>query len=141
MNVDRTLSILIIIFLIIGLFGVLYIVFTPNEAEKYTEFYLLGQNGKAGSYPTNMTTGEEGNLTIGIINHEYSTTSYQLKIKMNNETLKETDIILKNNEKQEMPFEFTAGPPGQYKLEIDLYKLPDTANVYRSTFLLINVNS
>lgn len=140
MNVDRTISIIIVIFLVIGLLGVFYIMFTPNEAEKYTEFYLLGQSGKAGDYPSNFTTGEKGNLTVGIVNHEYSTNSYQMKIIMNNKTLKEENITLNNNQKYEIPFEFTAGNPGQYKLEFNLYKLPDTSNVYRSVFLQVNVN-
>ncbi|WP_338096989.1 DUF1616 domain-containing protein [Methanobacterium formicicum] len=139
MNVDRTLSIIIGIFLIIGIIGVVYISFTPYEVDNYTEFYLLGPDGNAGNYPTNLTTGETGKLTLGIVNHEYSNTSYLLKITKNNETLKEESFTLENNQNKSMPFEFKA-ETGQYKIQFDLYKLPDTKNVYRSLFILVNVN-
>ncbi|EKQ51471.1 MAG: Protein of unknown function (DUF1616) [Methanobacterium sp. Maddingley MBC34] len=141
MNVDRTLSIIIVIFLIIGLLGIFYIILTPNETEKYTEFYLLGQNGNAGDYPTNLTTGESGNLTVGVVNQEHSTSSYQMMIIGNNKTLKTENFTLMNGQKKEIPFEFTAEYSGQYKLEFNLYKLPDNITVYRSLFLLVNVTN
>ena len=141
MDVDRTLSIIIIIFIIIGLLGVVYIILTPNETEKYTEFYLLGENGKAGDYPTNLITGESGNLTVGVVNHEYSTSSYQMKIIRNNRTLKTENFTLTNGQKKEIPFEFTPEYSGQYKFEFNLYKLPDNTTVYRSLFLLVNVTN
>ena len=139
MNVDRTISIIIGIFLIIGFIGIAYISSTPYEVDNYTEFYLLGPDGNAGNYPTNLTTGETGKLTLGIVNHEYSNTSYLLKITKNNETLKEESFTLENNQNKSMPFEFKA-ETGQYKIQFDLYKLPDTKNVYRSLFILVNVN-
>lgn len=139
MNVDRTFSIIIGICLIIGIIGVIYIAYTPYEVGKYTEFYLLGQDGKAGAYPTNLTTDETGNLTVGIVNHEYSTTSYMLKITRNNTTLKQENFTIENNQEMNIPFKFTAGSEGQYKIQFDLYKLPDTENVYRSIFILVNV--
>ncbi len=139
MNVDRTLSIIIGIFLIIGIIGVIYISFTPYEVDNYTEFYLLGPDGNAGNYPTNLTTGETGKLSVGIVNHEYSNTSYLLKITKNNGTLKEESFTLENNQNKSIPFEFKA-ETGQYKIQFDLYKLPDTKNVYRSLFILVNVN-
>jgi uncharacterized membrane protein len=141
MNVDRTLSLIIVIFLIIGVLGIFYIIFTPNENEKYTEFYLLGQSGKAGDYPTNLTTGESGNLTVGVVNQEHSTSSYQMTIIGNNKTLKTENFTLMNGQKREIPFEFTAEYSGQYKLEFNLYKLPDNITLYRSLFLLVNVTN
>lgn len=139
MNVDRTLSIIIGIFLIIGIIGVVYISFTPYEVDNYTEFYLLGPDGNAGNYPTNLTNGETGKLTLGVVNHEYSNTSYLLKITKNSETLKEESFTLENNRNKSIPFDFKA-ETGQYKIQFDLYKLPDTKNVYRSVFILVNVN-
>jgi len=140
MDFDRTLSILIIITLIAGMIGVFYITLSPAKVDGFTEFYLLGPDGKAGDYPTNLTTGEQGNITIGVVNHEHSTQSYMIKIKRNNTILKEENISLQNDEKNEIPFQFTGNTPGEYKLEFELYKLPDTKNIYRSVFLLVNVN-
>lgn len=139
MKVERLISIIIMIGIILGIIGIFYIMLNPNEGDNYTEFYLLGTNGKAGDYPTHLTTGETGKLTLGIVNHEYSNTSYLLKITKNNETLKEESFTLENNQNKSMPFEFKA-ETGQYKIQFDLYKLPDTKNVYRSLFILVNVN-
>ena len=140
MNVDRTISVVIVIILIIGAIGVFYLVLNPNPVEKYTEFYLLGQNGKASDYPTNLTWGEKGNLTVGVVNHEYATSSYEIKITQGGTVLKDVNITLKNGDKMEIPFKFTAGPSGQNKLIFNLYKLPDTENIYRSLSLIVNVN-
>jgi len=140
MDFDRTISIIIIIALIIGMIGVFYVILNPTKTEGFTEFYLLGPDGKAGNYPTNLNPREKGNVTIGLVNHEHSPESYLIKIRKNNTILKEENVSLANNEKKEIFFEFTAGPSGEYKIEFDLYKLPDTQNIYRSVFLLVNVN-
>ncbi len=139
MNVDRTISIIIGIFLIIGFIGIAYISSTPYEVDNFTEFYLLGSDGTAGNYPVNLTTGETGKLSVGTVNHEHSNTSYMVKISKNSEILKEEYFTLENNQTKSIPFEFNAGTEGQYNIKFDLYKLPDTKNVYRSLFILVNV--
>lgn len=139
MDYDRALSAIILIFLIIGVIGVFYMILNPSEVNNYSEFYLLGQSGKADNYPTNLSMGEKGNLTVGVINHELSSSNYQIQIIQNSQILKEENITLNDNEKQEIPFQFIAGSPGQYKLQFNLYKLPDTKNIYRSLYILVNV--
>jgi len=139
MDFDRTISVIILIFLIIGFIGVIYIMLNPTEVGNYTEFYLLGQNGKAGDYPINLTVNQTGSLTVGVVNHEHLTSSYQIIIIQDGKILKEENLTLNNGEKQEIPFQFSEGSPGQYKLQFNLYKLPDTSNIYRSLFLLVNV--
>lgn len=139
MNVDRTISVIILIFIIIGIIGIFYLWLNPHEVDSYSEWYLLGESGKAGDYPANLSVNQKANLTMGVINHENSTSNYQIKIVQNGTILKEENVTLKNNEKLEIPFEYTAGYPGQYKLEFNLYKMPETGNVYRSLFLLVNV--
>lgn len=123
-----------------GLIGVLYIMVNPAKGEKFTEFYILGPDGKAGNYPSNMGSGQSSNLTVGIVNHEQNTTSYQIVIKNNGEPLKEENITLQDNEMKEIPFNFTADYKGQNKLEFNLYKLPDTQNSYRYLFIEFKVS-
>lgn len=139
MNIDRTIAVVIVIILIIGTIGVFNIVLNPTPSEKFTEFYLLDENGKAINYPTNLSVGQTGNLTLCVVNHEYATSSYQIKIIQDNQVLKEKNITLNNGEKKKLSFEFTAGPSGQEKLEFELYKLPDTKNIYRYLYLQVNV--
>jgi uncharacterized membrane protein len=138
---NKILSIILIASIIIAISTTLYIIVTPKEGEKFTEFYILGPNGKASDYPTNLTAGETGNVTIGVVNHEYATINYQMIIKLNNQTIKEENITLSSNEKYETPFTFNASRSGEkQKLEFLLYKLPDDNNSYRSLHLWIDVN-
>ena len=139
MNLDRIISAIIIIIIIVGVIGVTYIVINPAQGEKFTEFYILGADGKAGSYPSNLSAGEVGTLTVGVVNREQAPTSYNLLITTNSNILKQENFNLKNGEKREEVFKFTAGPAGNQKINFYLYKLPDTKKVYRSLFLLVNV--
>ena len=139
MKLDRIISVILLIIIIVGVIGVLYIVINPAPGEKFTEFYILGADGKAGNYPSNLSAGQVGTLILGVVNREQANTSYNLVIKSNGAILKEENITLKNGEKYEEVFNLTAGPAGQQTVNFYLYKLPDTNNVYRQTFLLVNV--
>ena len=138
-NLDKPLSIILIIVLIIAVAATIYIVVFPQPGEKFTEFYILGPNGKAGDYPTNLSAGESGNITIGIVNHEYANTTYLLMVKNNRTILKNENITLTNNEQKEIPFKFNL-PKGNQNVKFLLYKLPDTQKVYRSLNLNVSVS-
>ena len=117
-----------------------YIIISPKEDGKYTEFYLLGPDGKAYNYPTNLTAGQKGTVYQGIVNHEGSTVTYNLIVKLNNKRLSTQNVTLLNNEKKEIKFSFIPDEGNNQKLEFLLYKLPDDKNVYRYLFLQIDVN-
>jgi len=137
---DKIISIILIIVIIFAVLMTIYLVLTPKQAEKYTEFYILGPGGKATDYPTNLTLGEEGKVIIGIINHETNITRYRLVIKYDGTIIEEKDINLEDTKKLEYSFTFKANQTGKnHKLEFLLYKDPDRKNVYRSVFLLVNV--
>jgi uncharacterized membrane protein len=140
MKLDKIVSILLAIIIIIAVSATIYIIVNPAPNETFTEFYILGENGKAGNYSTSMNIGETSNLTIGIVNHEYKNTSYHVVVKNNDKTVFEKNITLQNNEKIEIPYEFTASQTGSNKLDLFLYKLPDEKNVYRSLDLPVNVS-
>ncbi len=137
---DKVLSIILAVSIILAISATAYVIAVPKEGEKFTEFYILGPDGKASNYPTNLTVGQTGNLTVGIVNHEYSTVNYEMIIKLNNQTINDTNITLSNNETWQQPFTFTPSSYGQnQELEFLLYKLPDNNTVYRSLHLWVNV--
>lgn len=136
---ERILSIILIITIILAISTTVYIIVKPKQGEKFTEFYILGQNGTASNYPTNLTTGQNGSMIIGVVNHEYTTTDYLLVVKVNNTILKNQTLSLTNGQKMEIPYTFTAGSTGQKKLEFLLYKLPNNQTEYRSLHLWLNV--
>jgi uncharacterized membrane protein len=135
---DKFLSIVLVASIVLTISMTGYVIASPKEGEKFTEFYILGPNGKASDYPTNLTAGEKGSVIVGVVNHEYSTINYQMVVKINNRTLSTRNITLANNEKYENTFNFTAPGGGKQKLEFLLYKLPDNATAYRSLHLWLN---
>jgi uncharacterized membrane protein len=142
MNYDKTISLILIILLIIAVTATIYIIVNPNPGEKFTEFYILGTGDKAGNYPTNLSVDDVRNITIGIVNHEHSTTTYNMVITLDGTTIKSENYTLVNNETKEINYPFKATyPSNNQKLEFKLYKLPDNNTVYRTVFLNINVQS
>ncbi|MCL0095864.1 DUF1616 domain-containing protein [Dehalococcoidia bacterium] len=81
-RLDRALSIVLIL-AIVGAIGTLgYVIASPRVGERFTEFYILGLEGKAEGYPTELTVGEEGRVILGITNREHEIMSYEVKIKV-----------------------------------------------------------
>jgi uncharacterized membrane protein len=65
---------------IVEVASLIYVMITPKTGEKFTEFYLLGSDGNATGYPSNLTIGENANVIIGLVNHEYKTINYTIEI-------------------------------------------------------------
>lgn len=140
MKLDKTVSIILIILLAVAVIATVYIIVNPSPGEKFSELYILGAGDKAGNYPTNLTVNQIGNLTVGIVNHEQSETSYNLIVTLNNSTISSQNFTLANNETRQINFTFQAKHKGNNQtLDFKLYKLPDNTNVYRSVFLYLNV--
>jgi uncharacterized membrane protein len=140
MKLDKTVSSILIILLVAAVIATVYIIVNPSPGEKFTELYILGAGDKAGNYPTNLSVNEIGNLTLGVVNHEQNTTTYNLVETLNGVTLSNQNITLNNNETKQINFSFQPTQVGNNQtLEFKLYKLPNTDTVYRSVFLYVNV--
>ena len=98
MNFDKNVSYIIIILLVFLIGVTVYIIVHPSPNEKFTELYILGATDQAGNYPTNISLNDTGNVTIGIVNHEDSTTSYNLIATLNGVAISNQNYTLKNNE-------------------------------------------
>ncbi|NQE52834.1 hypothetical protein C5S29_04505 [ANME-1 cluster archaeon GoMg3.2] len=148
-KIDRILTVVLIISIVLALSVTVYVIVTPKEGEKFTEFYVLGPGGKAEEYPTNLTVGEEGEVIIGVVNHEYAAVAYQLELKLNGGVIDQKSILLTHNETWEGPFTFKPKKAGEdQKLEFLLYKNPfnksvygeeDEVGTYRSLHLWVDV--
>jgi len=150
-TVDKLLSIIIVIVIIIA-FGTLgYTIVAPKIGERFTEFYIVGINDKAEDYPTEyvMNNGQisqviysngtidvssmSGKVTVTIVNHEQQAVVYSVKMTINGEqvginsngTL--TDILgpiyLKQGERWENEIGITPDHVGDnQKVELSLFK-------------------
>lgn len=132
---------IILVTVIIGTVGVLiYTIATPKVTEKFTEFYVLGLDGKATDYPTELKLDETSYVILGIVNREQEVTTYNVEIKID-EILNETfgPITLEPDEKLESEVSFTPRIEGDnQKVEFFLYKTGQS-EPYLNLHLWINV--
>lgn len=128
---------------LVAAFGLMVsFVVLPSPADHYTEFYLLGQDGLAEDYPRETVVGQNITVTLGITNMEGDTSSYQIRIKTNDQILTETGIIsLEDGENREQSLVFGMAESGDDQVvNIILNKLGETSP-YRELHLFINVKS
>jgi uncharacterized membrane protein len=76
---DRVLSIVLLAAIVATAATTVYVIVAPTEGEKFTEFFILGKDRKAADYPSQLVTGENSSLFIGIGNHEYRTITYTVE--------------------------------------------------------------
>ena len=128
-----------VILLVVLLVSTTYITANPLEGKPSTDFNVLNLDGNAVS-SLNMTSGESDNLTISIVNHENKKTTYRLLVTSGGVVQTDQTITLKNGEKTNINFNFTAGDPGTRDMEFNLYKLPDNDNIYKVIKIPLTVN-
>lgn len=122
---DKTLS-AITILAILGAIGLLgYIIANPPAGERYTEFYILGIEGKAEGYPDQLSVGEEGKVILSIVNQEHHRMSYEVELLINGEkTVGIGPIELAHEEKWEEVVGFIPQEAGEeQKVQYRLYKI------------------
>ena len=84
---DRALSIVLAV-AVIGAASVLaYVIAQPKAEEAFTNFYILGPEGKIADYPQELTLGEQVEVTLGIENHENQAASYEIVVIFDGEEM------------------------------------------------------
>lgn len=123
-NLDKGLSIGLVVAIVAALGCLGYVIANPKQGEKFTEFYILGPEGKAENYPQQVMVGEEARVILGIVNHEHQPLSYRVEIKINGVKNKEIGTaILAHEEKWEQVVGFTPEEVGaKQRVEFWLYK-------------------
>jgi len=82
-NLDKVLSVGLIVAIVAALGCLGYVIAKPKQGEKFTEFYILGQEAKAENYPRELTVGEDARVILGVVNHEYQRNLHSKKPKWN----------------------------------------------------------
>ena len=118
-----------------------YVIVTPKQGEKFTEFYILGPGGMADDYPTRFNLSESGTVIVGVVNHEYASVEYTLDIALDNESIYPgQQLVLAHNQTWEEFVTFTPTKVGQdMKLQFLLYKDGNYSASYRDLHLWIDV--
>ena len=139
-GLDVALTMLVILS-VAGAMGTLgYTIAAPRVGERFTEFYILGPEGKAQNYPRELSLGEEGRVILVIVNQEYKTTEYTVEITLDGERVEELGpIIVDHGEKWEQELTFSPAKVGlSQRLQFLLYK-GGSAGFYQTLHLWIDV--
>jgi len=135
---------LAVVFLV-GLSGVVYLAATPYEqTEPNTEFYVLGPDGVAEDYPSNLSVGEKGEFIVGVTNNEHESMQYTAVVEVDegDQQFYEETLTLPDGETYEERVKLEFDSAGEYRLAIWLYKGPDaTGEPYRELWLTVTVTA
>jgi len=117
-----------------------YLISTTSPPYSFTEFFVLGPEGKFGGYSKNMTLGESGTLVLGIVNREHADVAYTVVVELENDTIGGfEDIRLVHDGRWEGNFTFTPERIGDnMRLKFILYR-DGGAEPYRSLQLFVTV--
>lgn len=96
-KIDQALTIILIMAILIALTTLIYVIVTPKQGETFTEFYLLGPNGKLDDYPHILTVGQDAKVILGLANHEYKTMDYTIEIWLIDQTTTIDEITNESN--------------------------------------------
>ena len=133
----KILTSVLAVFILVAAGSLVYIIAVPPAGESFTEFYILGKDGRAQDYPVMLRNGEETVVTAVVACHENRSADYYLEIAADSMRRQIGGAFtLKNGEKWQGEAVFSLDAPGNgQKVEFILYK--DGA-AYR-LYLLVDV--
>ncbi len=131
---ERILAIILLLAIVFS--ALLAINLKPRE--RFTEFFILNEQGKAGEYPKKLTSGQNSTIIAGIINHEQKKENYLLQVDLDQKKISENNIELSDGEKTMQNITFKPSKTGNQKLELKLYK--DNFSSPLSLYLYLEVS-
>jgi uncharacterized membrane protein len=137
-------SVLLVLFILAAAGSIVYFTYlpVPKTGDKFTEFYILGFDGKAEDYPTDLTAGQPAQVIVGVVNHEYNMVNYTIQVKTGAYAQSTIEpIVLDNEQKWERPVVFVFYTPHENEqVQFLLFRHGDTSP-YRSLHLWVNVKA
>lgn len=138
---NRVLTVTLAIAVVGALGAVGYVIATPRAGETFTELYILGPEGKAADYPRELRVGEEGEVTVVIVNHEGEEVSYRVEVTI--DSRKNTEIgpvVLIDEQKWEGEVSFVPEVAGErQKVEFLLYRDGEVEPCLEPLYLWVDV--
>jgi uncharacterized membrane protein len=143
-RLDKVLTVILIASILLSVAALAYVIVVPKHGETFTEFYILGPDGKADKYPTRFNMGDSKPVIVGIVNHEYRNVTYDLVIALNDSAsvtnLHSEQLTLGDNQTWEKPIDLRPDRAGtNMKMEFLLYADGNMTAPYRECHLWVNV--
>ena len=135
-RVDRLLSVILVLAILIAITTTIYVIASPKESEHFSEFYILGEKGMAADYPDLIITGQNYPMFIGVGNHEYRNMTYTIETwtsltefdNVTNSTtiiamdpLDHLSLTLAHNETRVIPYNLSLKKTGYNRVEFLLF--------------------
>lgn len=129
-GLDRVFTAILAVAILAGIGAISYTIANPGTQEVFTEFYLLGPDGKAYGYPSELKVGEEGSSILGIVNQEHRSMSYQVELISGGDLYEEmSPITLTHGETWQQEVRFALQKPGKAQMiQFLLYKIRTLGN-------------
>ena len=146
-RMDRSLNLILVAVVLISVAFTIFILAVPKHGEKFTEFYILGPDGKTDNYPTDFLPGAKYPIAVGIVNHEYRNVTYDLVARINGtsvvDTLYSNHISLSDEGSWYRVINLTTNLTSgtDLRLEFLLYKDGNMTAPYRDLHLWVNVTN
>jgi uncharacterized membrane protein len=143
-QLDKILTVVLIISILLSVATLAYVIVVPKHGETFTEFYILGPDGKADQYPTKYTLGDQKPVIVGVVNHEYRNVTYDLVVALNDSVtvsqLYSGQLMLEDNQTWEERLDLKPDRAGtNMKLEFLLFADGNMTAPYRECHLWVNV--
>jgi uncharacterized membrane protein len=139
---ERILSVILLIAIIVAVLTTVVIIVVPKDGERFSEFFILGEDQKAANFPTSFSSTTNNSLFIGIANHEYRTVNYTVETYFMNMTIDNSTqsptlnamvpvdrltIRVADNQTIVNPYSFTTGTTEYNRVEFLLFNesVPD----------------
>ncbi|KKH16887.1 DUF1616 domain-containing protein [Methanosarcina mazei] len=143
-STEKTLRAFLAISLLTLAGATAYVSIFPHQHDPFTEFYILGPEGKADNYTMEYVQGKSETVIIGIANHEHRTVNYTLDVRLENKSLALPEnlkhIQLEDNKTLEEPLEITPSIRGKdLELQFLLFNETEKEIPYEDLRLWIDV--
>jgi len=154
--VDKALVAAALVAVLLAAGATAYVVVAPRPGEAFTEFYVLGPDGKAEGYPTTLAANQTGRVLVGVVNHERDAAFYVVRASLvpvtfapnatgvlvpqegaPSQPLASWRLTLRDGETNETALDVRAPTAAAWKLQIDLEK-EGVEGSYRTLHLWIN---
>ncbi len=95
-RLDQALTMILAISILISIMALVYVIVVPKTGERFTEFYILGTEGIADNYPSNLSRNEIASVLVGIVNHEYAQMNYTVDLWAINQSFMYNETRMEN---------------------------------------------
>jgi uncharacterized membrane protein len=136
-GVDRFLSVVLTLIILAAIITTIYVIVTaPKDGERFTEFFILGENRTITDYPNLLTAGYNYPMYIGVGNQEYRNITYTietwiLRMEFDNVTnsssiiamypIDQVSLTSAHNETTVIPYNLSTEKTGYNRVEFLLF--------------------